>query len=295
MDRNFEKLRKSRGYTQREFVRRVGTRHLARPRVALIYDFDGTLARGNIQEHSFIPSLGLSVEEFWKRSNGQAKIHDADQILTYLREMLEQASKKGIAVTRESLREHGRQVPFFEGVEGWFGRMNDYAAGIGLELQHFIVSSGVRSMIEGCSIAGEFRQIYASSFIFDDDGVAVWPGLSINYTTKTQYLFRINKGIENCWNNEAVNKWMPMETRPIPFKNMIFIGDGETDIPSMKMVRHQGGQAVAVFDPEKWGRLQERIYGLIAEDRVNFVAPAIYEKGSQLDVTVRGLLGRMAL
>ena len=175
------------------------------------------------------------------------------------------------------------------------GEGNEYAAGVGLELQHFIVSSGVRSMIEGCPIAGEFQQIYASSFIFDENGVAVWPGLSINYTTKTQYLFRINKGIENCWDNEAVNKWMSMETRPVPFQNMIFIGDGETDIPSMKMVRHQGGQAVAVFDPEKWDRLQERIYGLIAEDRVNFVAPAVYEKGSQLDVTVRGLLGRMAL
>jgi hypothetical protein len=132
-------------------------------------------------------------------------------------------------------------------------------------------------------------------FIYDDDGVAVWPALSINYTTKTQYLFRINKGIDNCWDNEAINKWVPEESRPIDFKNMIFIGDGETDIPSMKMVRHQGGQAVAVFDPSKWDNLQHRIYGLIAEDRVNFVASADYTEGSQLDVTVRGLLGRMAL
>ena len=264
-------------------------------RAALVYDFDGTLARGNIQEHSFIPSLGVSIQDFWTRSNGIAKEQDADQILSYMREMLLQSQERGVELTRQSLREHGREVPFFEGVTTWFSRMNEYAKEIGLDLEHYIISSGVKSMIEGCSIAGEFRQIFASSFMFNDQDVAVWPALSINYTTKTQYLFRINKGIENCWDQEAVNTWMTSQERPIDFRNMVFLGDGETDIPSMKMVRYQGGQAVAVFDPKKWERLQERIYGLIAQDRVNFVAPADYSAGSQLDVTVRGLLGRMTL
>lgn len=262
-------------------------------KAAIVYDFDGTLAVGNVQEHSFIPELQMSAAEFWEISNGEAKTHDADQILTYMRQMLLQAHKRGIEVTREALMRHGEKVEFFQGVADWFGRMNAYAESIGLDLRHYIISSGIRSMIKGCPIAHEFEQIFASSFIYDEQGVAIWPALSINYTTKTQYLFRINKGIDNCWDNEAINKWLPEDDRPISFQNMIFIGDGETDIPSMKMVRHQGGHAIAVFDPKKWTNLQDRIYGLIAEDRVNFVAPADYAESSQLDVTVRGLLGRM--
>jgi phosphoserine phosphatase len=263
-------------------------------RAAIVYDFDGTLARGNIQEHSFIRALDMEISDFWQHSNSEAERHDADQILTYMREMLLRAKKNNLQVTRESLTAHGADVPFFEGVETWFDRMNTYGEENGLALQHYIISSGIRQMIRGCAIAHQFAQIYASSFIYDDDGVAVWPALSINYTTKTQYLFRINKGIDNCWDNKAINTWIPAEKRSVPFQNMIFVGDGETDIPSMKMVRHQGGFAVAVFDPDRWESLQERIYGLIAEDRANFVAPADYSQGSQLDVTVRGLLGRIA-
>lgn len=263
-------------------------------KAALVYDFDGTLARGNIQEHSFIPALGMGVKEFWTLSNGDARTQDADEILTYMRQMLRQAERQGLKVTPDFLAQHGTQVPFFAGVESWFERINQYAQEeLSLELEHFVISSGIREMIKGCSIAPHFTQIFASSFMYED-GVAVWPALSINYTTKTQYLFRINKGIENCWDNKAINRWVPASERPFPFEKMIFIGDGETDIPSMKMVRHQGGHAVAVFDPDRWDQLQERIYGLIAEDRANYVAPADYSAGSQLDVTVRGLLGRIA-
>lgn len=263
-------------------------------RAAIVYDFDGTLARGNIQEHSFIPGFGLDIAEFWEKTNGMAREHDADQILTYMYEMLVQSRAHGIKLTREALHEHGRTVPFFRGVESWFARINAYARSRHLALEHYVISSGIREMILGCGIASEFEQVYASSFLYDSSGEAVWPALSINYTTKTQYLFRINKGIDNCWDNEAINRWVPPDDRRLPFENMLFIGDGETDIPSMKMVRHQGGYAVAVFDPDKWDRLQTRIYGLIAEDRTNFVAPADYSEGSQLEVTVRGLLGRIA-
>jgi hypothetical protein len=263
-------------------------------RAAIVYDFDGTLARGNIQEHSFIPGVGMEAAEFWERSNGAARQHDADQILTYMYEMIVQARARGLKLTSDFLRAQGRSVPFFDGVESWFGRINEYAGRQGLALEHYVISSGIREMILGCSIAAEFRQVFASSFLYNEDGEAVWPALSINYTTKTQYLFRINKGIDNCWDNEAINRWIPAEKRYLPFEHMVFIGDGETDIPSMKMVRHQGGYAVAVFDPAKWDRLQSRIYGLIAEDRTNFVAAADYSEGSQLEVTVKGLLGRMA-
>jgi phosphoserine phosphatase len=261
---------------------------------AIIYDFDGTLARGNMQEHSFIPTLGIEAGEFWERSNSLAKEQDGDQILTYMREMLRRAKIVDLRITRELLQNHGREVQLFKGVEDWFDRINAYASGNDLSLEHYIISSGIREMIEGCKVAEHFKKVFASSFLYED-GEAVWPALSINYTTKTQYLFRINKGIDNCWDDEAINKWMALSERPVPFRNMIFLGDGETDIPTMKMVRHQGGAALAVFDPERWGDLQSRIHALIAEDRADFVAPADYSEGGQLEVTVKGLLGRIAI
>jgi phosphoserine phosphatase len=264
---------------------------------AIVYDFDGTLAEGNIQEHSFIPELGIQKLAFWQDVKDQAKKHDADEILVYMWRMLEVARAKNKAVTRDALVKHGRKTPLFKGVESWFERINAHAASIGLALEHYVISSGIEEMIEGCSIRGAFKRVFASRYIYDDAGRAIWPGVAVNYTTKTQFLFRINKGIENTYDNTAINKWMPMPMRPVPFTRMIFIGDGETDIPAMKMVRYQGGHSIAVFDPKEWKRLelQERIHGLIAEDRVHFVAPADYREQQQLEVTVKGILGRYAL
>ena len=120
-------------------------------------------------------------------------------------------------------------------------------------------------MIQGCLIFSKFKRVFASRFIYDDRNEAIWPGVAVNYTTKTQFLFRINKGIDNTHDTEAINQWVPMDERPVPFERMIFSGDGETDIPAMKMVRHQGGHSVAVFDPNKWERdeLQDRVHRLI--------------------------------
>jgi haloacid dehalogenase-like hydrolase len=181
-------------------------------------------------------------------------------------------------------------------VEDWFQRTNSFAKREGLKLEHYVVSSGIRAMIEGSPVSKNFTRVFASSFAYDSDGEAVWPSVAINYTTKTQFLFRINKGIQNTWDNEAINRWIPMTERPLPFERIIFIGDGDTDIPSMKMVRFQGGVAIAVFDPQKWSQSshQNKMGRLIAEDRVNYVAPADYRPGQQLDVTVRGVLGRIA-
>jgi len=264
---------------------------------AIVYDFDGTLAEGNIQEHSFIPEvLGIDKGAFWADVKAQARKHDADEILVYMWRMLEAAREAKKAVTRDVLVEHGRKTPLFAGVETWFGRMNDYAKDAGLALEHYVISSGIEEMIEGCPIYSAFTRVFASRFIYDAEGCAIWPGVAVNYTTKTQFLFRINKGIENTFDNVEINKWMPLAKRPVPFTRMIFIGDGETDIPAMKMVRHQGGHSIAVFDPKKWERneLQGRVHGLIAEDRVHFVAPADYREHQQLDVTVKGILGRYA-
>jgi hypothetical protein len=148
-------------------------------------------------------------------------------------------------------------------------------------------------MIHGCSIQGAFHKIYASKFIYEED-VAAWPGVAINYTTKTQYLFRINKGIENHWDRKALNGYTPVASRPIPFSRMIFLGDGETDIPAMKMMKLQGGHSVAVYDEDTKKRNHETIHSLIADDRVDFVAPGNYNENSQLDIIIKGILGRIA-
>jgi 2-hydroxy-3-keto-5-methylthiopentenyl-1-phosphate phosphatase len=264
-------------------------------KTAIVYDFDGTLARGNLQECSFIPKMNLTREEFWDEVKTRTRTENADEILVYMHLMLEKAKENGVEVTKQMLREHGEHANLFNGLKDlqWFTRINAFAAQCGLDLQHYIVSSGIEEMIRGCSIQSFFHQVYASKYIYDGE-VAAWPGVAINYTTKTQYLFRINKGVENHWDNKAINKYMPGGSRPIPFERMIFLGDGDTDIPTMKMLTYQGGHSIAVYDEQREQKDLDKIHGLISDDRVDFVAPANYEENSQLDIIVKGILGRIA-
>lgn len=271
--------------------------HQRSSRAALVYDFDGTLAPGNMQEHSLLPKyLGVTKAEFWESVRADKIAHDSDQILIYLKLLLDMARNKNLPITREVLASHGQDTPFYDGVVNWFERINEYAATRSLALEHYVVSSGNAEMILGSAIARHFQRVFACKYIYDSNGQAIWPGTVVNYTTKTQFLFRINKGVDTYWDDERVNRWVPMADRHIPFSRIIYIGDGDTDIPSMKMVRHQGGYSIAVFDPELWarGEAQKRAYNLIAEDRAHFVVPADYTDGSQLDVTVKGVLGRIA-
>ena len=162
--------------------------------VALIYDFDGTLAPGNMQEYDFIPAVGKSAAEFWEESNVIAKAQDADPILTYMAKMIECARRKGLSLKREAFRESGRKITYYRGVREWFGRINAYGAGRGIDVQHYINSSGIKEILEGTDIAREFKNIYASSFLYDDEGAAYWPAVGVNYTNKTQFIYKINKG-----------------------------------------------------------------------------------------------------
>ena len=265
-------------------------------RTALIYDYDGTLAHGNIQENSFIPSIDMTREEFWAEVKRLTKQHDADEILIYMQLMLREAHKKKFKVTREALRTHGKSSQLFNGLDdkSWFERLNVFAADRGLALEHYILSSGTQEMIEGSLIAGAFKAIYASRYIYNENGEAEWPSLAINYTTKTQFLFRINKGINNVWDNKAINAFMPETERPIPFTRMVFIGDGDTDIPAMKMTSHYGGHSIAAYDPKRDPHSLWKIHTLISDGRVNFVAPADYTENAAMDILMKGILGRIA-
>jgi len=270
-------------------------------KTALIYDFDGTLARGNMQEVSFIPSVGMGIGDFWGEAEALTKEADGDGILMYMQLMLQHARDNGAPITREGLREHGQDVKLFDGLrsdltgKGWFERINAKGAEYGLDIEHYIVSAGLEEMIDGCPIRDEFHHVFASKFVYDRHGVAIWPAVGVNYTTKTQYLFRINKGVLNHWEHDKINKFMADDDRPVPFERMIFLGDGDTDVPTMKMMHTKGGFSIAVYDPRFNEKDQKKIYSLISEDRVNFVAAADYREGSALDLIVKGLIGRIAI
>lgn len=259
--------------------------------MAIAYDFDGTLSPGNMQEYDFVPALGMTSAEFWREATELERAHQADKILAYMRLMLHKASAKQVPIRREDFRKYGKSVPLFLGVQEWFPRINEYANSKKVHLDHYIISSGLREMIEGTPISHEFRAIFASSFMYDHHDVAIWPALAINYTTKTQYLFRINKGSLDVFDHSKINQFVPQNERSMPFENMVFIGDGETDIPSFRLVKEQRGHAIAVYSPKG---SQATSHELIRQGRVNFIAEASYSAGGKLDTIVKAIIDKVA-
>ena len=259
--------------------------------VALIYDFDGTLSPGNMQEYDFIPAVGKSNREFWSDANVLAETQDADPVLAYMARMIQEAQSKGLSLRREAFQESGRNVRYFEGVKEWFSRMNRYAEEHGLRLLHYINSSGLKEIIEGTSIAHEFKHIYACSFLYNVDGIAYWPGVAVNYTNKTQFIFKINKGVESVYDTKQVNKYMEEKERPVPFSRMIYVGDGTTDIPCMRLVKNFGGHSIAVYNPRDWSKKSE-MSTLIRDNRVNHVCAADYGEDTEMDTVVKAIIDK---
>ncbi len=260
--------------------------------IALIYDFDGTLSAGNMQEYDFIPAVGKENREFWDESNRIAHEQDADQVLAYMYKMIHEARAAGISLKREAFRESGAKITLYPGVSDWFARINGYAASRGITLHHYLNSSGLKEMIEGTAIADEFRKIYACSFLYDVDGVAYWPAVAVNYTNKTQFIFKINKGVDSVYDSVKVNEYIPEVQRPMPFRRMIYFGDGTTDIPCMKLVKEQGGHSIAVYDPQS-AEEHRAVHTLIRDNRVSYVCPADYSEGQAIDRLVRTIIDKI--
>ncbi len=259
--------------------------------VALIYDFDGTLAAGNMQEYDFIPAVGKSNKEFWSESNALAEEQDADQILAYMARMIQSAQASGLSLRREAFQESGRKITFYAGVEQWFDRINAYGEKRGIKIVHYINSSGLKEIIEGTAIADRFRKIYACSFLYNVDGIAYWPAVAVNYTNKTQFIFKINKGVESVYDTKKVNEYMEEKSRPVPFSHMIYVGDGTTDIPCMRLVKNFGGHSIAVYDPADQSKRKE-MNTLIHDNRVNHVCPADYSEDSEIDTVVKAIIDK---
>ncbi|WP_270373664.1 HAD family hydrolase [Marinicauda sp. Alg238-R41] len=264
------------------------------PTIALAYDFDGTLSPGSMQEHSFIPEIGEEKDAFWKRVNGEAARLGADNILIYMHEMVKAARREGKRFRLDDIRRHGADIGFFPGVaDGWFERLRAHGAGQGVKVQHFIISSGLKEMIAASAIGPEFEAIFASEFKYDANDVPEWAASAVNYTNKTQFLFRINKGALDLSDHSEVNKYIPEDDRPVPFRNMIYIGDGDTDVPCMRTVKEQGGVSIAVH-PAGDETLAEKTAALKTDRRVQFTADADYSDGSPLDAYVKAAIDKMA-
>lgn len=260
-------------------------------RMAICYDFDKTLSPDDMQAFTLIPSFGMEKSAFWTESNNLARDNLMDNNLAWMYQLIQYSRLKRLPIRKDYFRKIGAEVPLYKGVDTWFKRMNDYAKKHGIELEHYIISSGLKEIIEGSSIAEEFKRIYASSYLYSADGVAEWPAQAINYTNKTQYVFRIAKGILDE-HDERVNDSMRHDLLRIPYENIVYIGDSATDIPCMRLVKSKGGYSIGVFDPEKDAR--KKVYQLYNDGRINFYAPADYSARSSLTVYMKQIIDEIA-
>lgn len=259
-----------------------------KPILAICYDFDKTLSPDDMQAQGYIQSIGFEVSEFWKESNNLATDNDMDQNLAYMYMMASKSRGKRL-FTRENLRGDGAKVELFPGVDTWFDRINQYGDSKGVEVEHYIISSGLKEMIEGTKVADKFKKIYASSFYYDVDGVAVWPAQVVNYTNKTQFLFRIEKGVLDV-NNQGVNSYFAPDEYRIPFRNIVYIGDSDTDIPCMKLVNINGGHSIGVYNSET--KDKSKVFRMLDENRIKYFVPADYTKGAKLEQLIHQIIDR---
>ncbi|MBE7041506.1 MAG: haloacid dehalogenase-like hydrolase [Ruminococcaceae bacterium] len=264
-----------------------------KPVLAICYDFDKTLSPNDMQAQGYIQSVyDGEVDAFWKECDSLAKQHEMDGNLAYMYKMIAEAHGR-IVFTKQKLEEYGARVALFPGVEEWFDRMKQFGKQHGVIVEHYIISSGLKEMIEGTSVAksGAFERVYASSFMFDDKGVAIWPAQVINYTNKTQFLFRIEKGVLDV-NDSGVNEYFAPEDIRVPFRNIVYIGDSATDIPCMKLVNVNGGHSIGVYDNNTLDK--SKVCKMLSENRIKYFAPADYTEGSKLDDLVKAIIIRTA-
>ena len=260
------------------------------PIVALMYDFDRTLCTKNMQGYSFIPSLGMTDGEFWDYTNELGLREHMDSVLAYMYAMVKIAQDKNIALKRESLVKMGENIEFFKGVEGWFDRITEFGRLCGMQVEHYVISSGMKEIIEGTPISKCFKSIFACEFLYDENGNGVWPKTDVNYTNKTQFVYRINKGVLDVANDNDLNRSMPDDSKRVPFCNMIYIGDGLSDVPCMKMMKAYGGYSIAVYQNK-----DSKVEDLLKRGRVDYIYPADYSENTGLDITVKNIIRKMSI
>ena len=260
---------------------------MAKPTIAILYDFDKTLCTQDMQEYDFMKNLDMTPEEFWGETQKMTDKNDMDRILAYMFMMIKKCKEKNIPLTEEYLNKCGESVVLYRGVSTWFDRINEYGKSIGANIEHYIVSSGITEIINGTSIAKNFKKIYGCSFLYDENGESIWPKMAINFTLKTQYIFRISKGVLDVTDDDNLNKHRV--ERRIAYQNMIYLGDGMTDIPCMKLLREKGGRAIALYPSGK----RDKIADLVSDNRINYACVADYSQNSTLEKIVKLMIDNM--
>lgn len=260
------------------------------PIVAIMYDFDKTLCTKDMQDYSFIPSLGMTENEFWHFSNSLGRNEHMDSILAYMYAMVKISKDKDLPLLRENLVKMGENVELFDGVQNWFERINAFGKSNGMQIEHYVISSGMKEIIEGTKISKYFKSIFACEFLYDSNGNGVWPKTDVNYTNKTQFVYRINKGVLDVANDTDLNRSMPDDSKRVPFCNMIYIGDGLSDVPCMKMMQAYGGYSIAVYQKK-----DTKVEDLLMRKRVDYIYPADYRENRGLDITVKNIIKKMSI
>ena len=258
-------------------------------KVAIVYDFDKTLSTDDMQSYSFIPALGMDPKDFWHACDSYGEKYKIDNVLAYMYVMAKKMKEKNIPLTKEYLYNCGKDVKYFAGLDTWFDRINKFGADNGVTVEHYVISSGTKEILEGTKIAKYFKEIFACQYIYEN-GVAVWPAVAINYTNKTQFIYRINKGILDI-RDTRVNEEMPHSERPIPFSNIIYVGDSQTDIPSMRLVYNKGGTSIGLY--QKNSRNEGYLRGLVRNDRISYIAEADYREGAEFDTIVKSVIKKV--
>ena len=265
---------------------------MSKPIVAIMYDFDKTLCTRDMQEYTFIPSLGMQPDDFWSGTGEIASKEQMDSVLTYMYCMITESQQSGKPFTREDLVECGKHIEYLPGVEEWFERVNRYGEDAGVRVEHYVLSSGLKEIIEGSSIAKFFKKIFASEFLYDSQtGNPIWAKMAVNYTNKTQFVYRINKGVLDISNNVDVNASRPDDDRRVYFNNMIYIGDGLTDVPCMKLVKQSGGHSIALYQNGQ----KDKVQPLLKHERVDWIFEADYRKGQALDQAMHDLICKLGV
>lgn len=254
-------------------------------KLALIYDFDQTLCNKNMQEYSLLPQLNIDPSLFWQEVGELSQNSNMDSILAYMYLLVKHAKKNGKYLTRDLFFNNGKDIEFYPGVEEYFEMINQYAQSKGVQLKHYIISSGTQEIIEGSKIYQYFDKVFACEFHYDENGNADWPALAINYTGKTQFLFRINKNCLDVYDNTTIN--LGSTKRDIPFNHMIYIADGFTDVPCMSLVKNNGGHSIAVHNGKA-----ETYKQLLKDNRVNYVAQADYRDDSELVNVIKAIIDK---
>ena len=261
----------------------------SQPIIGIMYDFDKTLSTTDMQNYAFIPNLGMTPEEFWGSTTEFTNKTGVERILSYMYMMIAKSKEKGIKLTREYLQECGKNIKFFPGVTTWFKRINDYGLEKGVKVEHYLVSSGTIEIVEGCSIYPCFEKAWGCEFHYNEQGEPIWPKLAINYTQKTQFFFRIAKGAVDVTNDNAVNE-KNLKLR-IPYRNIVYMGDGMTDIACMTLVKKNGGTSIAVYPEKDW----EKVKQIYSDGRLSYYCRADYSAGSQMEQMIKLIIDRSAV